>query len=248
MARQQRQNPPPAYKELSLKLRAAIEQGEFDDSEPLPTEAELSRTYQISRHTVRQAFHDLVAEGLVRRTPGRGTFVTSLSKRGKYLRSIGSIEELLSWPGTRMEVLEPVSIVTEAEASTRLEAPAEEVATLLVRRLYREAPFVVTQVYLHPEVGKQMHDQKRPTEHDSTVLNVVEDLIPLPITWVSQSITAKSLPPESADYIDYEAGKPALYVERLYFDTEGRPVELATSFYNPNRYSYRLELRRMGGH
>lgn len=238
----------PTYKELSLKLRAAIERGEFDDSKPLPTEAELSRTYQISRHTVRQAFQDLVAEGLVRRIPGRGTFITSLSKRGKYLRSIGSIEELISWPGTRMEVLVPVSIVTEAEASTRLELPGEEVATLLVRRLYGEAPFVVTRVYLHPEVGKQMGDQNRPTEHDSTVLDVLERLIPYPIAWVSQSITAKSLPYELADYIDYEAGKPALHVERLYFDAEGRPVEFATSFYNPNRYSYRLELRRMAGH
>jgi GntR family transcriptional regulator len=238
----------PTYKELSLKLRAAIERGEFDDSKPLPTEAELSRTYQISRHTVRQAFQDLVAEGLVRRIPGRGTFITSLSKRGKYLRSIGSIEELISWPGTRMEVLVPVSIVTEAEASTRLELPGEEVATLLVRRLYGEAPFVVTRVYLHPEVGKQMGDQNRPTEHDSTVLDVLERLIPHPIAWVSQSITAKSLPYELADYIDYEAGEPALHVERLYFDAEGRPVEFATSFYNPNRYSYRLELRRMAGH
>ena len=247
MARQRRKTLP-AYKELSLKLRAAIERGEFDDSKPLPTEAELSRTYQISRHTVRQAFHDLVAEGLVRRTPGRGTFVTSLSKRGKYLRSIGSIEELMSWPGTRMEVLEPVSIVTDTEASTRLEAPGEEVATLLVRRLYEEAPFVVTQVYLHPEIGKQMHDQKRPTEHDSTVLDVLESLIPYPIARVSQSITAKSLPSELASYIDYETDKPALHVERLYFDTEGHPVEFATSFYNPNRYSYRLELRRMGSH
>jgi GntR family transcriptional regulator len=238
----------PAYKELSLKLRAAIERGEFDDSKPLPTEAELSRTYQISRHTVRQAFHDLVAEGLVRRTPGRGTFVTSLSKRGKYLRSIGSIEELMSWPGTRMEVLEPVSIVTDAEASTRLEVPGEEVATLIVRRLYGEVPFVVTLVYLHPEVGKQMGDQDRPTEHDSTVLDVLEGLIPYPISRVSQSITAKSLPRELANHINYEADKPALHVERLYFDTEGHPVELATSFYNPNRYSYRLELQRMASH
>ena len=106
----------------------------------------------------------------------------------------------------------------------------------------------MTRVYLHPEVGKQMGDQNRPTEHDSTVLNVVEGLIPLPIAWVSQSITAKSLPYELADYIDYEVGKPALHVERLYFDAEGRPVEFATSFYNPNRYSYRLELRRMAGH
>jgi DNA-binding GntR family transcriptional regulator len=33
-------------------------------------------------------------------------------------------------------------------------------------------------------------------------------------------------------------------VERTYFDADGTPVETALSYYNPRRYSYRLELRR----
>jgi DNA-binding GntR family transcriptional regulator len=35
-----------------------------------------------------------------------------------------------------------------------------------------------------------------------------------------------------------------LRIDRLYSDRSGRPVELAVSHFHPDRYSYRLEIRR----
>ena len=71
--------------------------------------------------------------------------------------------------------------------------------------------------------------------------------MPGAIAGAEQIITAVSAPPDVAPLIDYEAGQPCLRAERIYFDTAGIPVELAISFYNPDRYAYRLQMRRRTG-
>lgn len=226
-------------------MRAAIQEGRFGDGGRIPTEAELQREYGISRHTIRQAFQDLVAEGLVYRVPGRGTFATGLSKRGRYLPSIGTIEELMAWGGTEIEVLRPPETTTNERAAKRLGLPSDEVSVLQVRRFYEGVPFVVTHIYLSPEVGERLRAVYSAMKGSETVLGTLERLVlPIPVAGVSQEITAVLGTPDLSTLIDCQPGEPILYVERTYFDANDGPVELAISHYNPRRYSYHVELRR----
>jgi DNA-binding GntR family transcriptional regulator len=48
----------------------------------------------LSRQTVRRAFQELAAAGAVYRVPGCGTF--AVPGDGRYLRSFGSIDDLMS--------------------------------------------------------------------------------------------------------------------------------------------------------
>lgn len=240
----QRRREKPAYKRLFEELRSAIQEGRFGDGGRIPTEAELRERYGVSRHTVRQAFQDLVAEGLVYRIPGRGTFATGLSERGHYLRSIGTIEELMAWTDTEIEMLSPPETKTDPKAAARLGLPSEEVSVVVVRRLYEGVPFVVTHVYLPPEIGNRLSTEALSPQGSGTVLGTLERFIPLPVAGASQDITAVSAHPDISSLIDCQPGEPILYVERVYLDTNNDPVELAISHYNPRRYSYHLEIRR----
>lgn len=235
----------PAHQRLSEDLRSALEDGRFKVGERMPTEAELAEEYGVHRQTVRRAFQGLVAEGLVYRVPGRGTFPSNFSSYGHYVQSIGSIEDLQAFSDTEMELLQRIELMVEEEAAGHLQLTSKVVAALALRRLYEGVPFGLTHVYLPPELGQRLAEAEvLPARGPGTVIGTLEGLISNTVAGANQIIAATSTPSDIAPLIDCEPGQPCLRAERLYFDTEGAPVELAISFYNPNRYAYRLQMRR----
>ncbi len=69
-----RSSPLPLWAQTAEDLRRRLLDGEF--TERFPTDEELTRTYGISRQTVREAVRRLAADGLVVRQRGRGSSVT----------------------------------------------------------------------------------------------------------------------------------------------------------------------------
>jgi GntR family transcriptional regulator len=66
----------PLFYQLAKKIKERIKSGEYGPGELLPSEKEFCDKYEISRGTVRQAFQELIKEGLVIRKQGKGTFVS----------------------------------------------------------------------------------------------------------------------------------------------------------------------------
>lgn len=65
----------PRYLTFKNRLRREILAGEWPAGKQIPPELDLCREYGLSRNTVQRALRDLVAEKLLRRERGRGTFV-----------------------------------------------------------------------------------------------------------------------------------------------------------------------------
>lgn len=63
------------YVRVAHSLRNRIQQGEWGPEEQLPTIGELEKEYNVAAVTIRLAFQQLAAEGLIESTRGRGTFV-----------------------------------------------------------------------------------------------------------------------------------------------------------------------------
>ena len=66
-----------AAADVRAQLRELIESGQLQVDDRLPSEAELSRRFGVSRPIVREALGSLHALGLTESRPGRGTFVAS---------------------------------------------------------------------------------------------------------------------------------------------------------------------------
>ncbi|OBK72619.1 GntR family transcriptional regulator [Mycobacterium sp. 1164985.4] len=243
--------PAPAYQTLRDQLRDEIAAGRYRGGVRLPTESELVAAHRVSRQTVRRAFQDLVAEGVVYRVPGRGTYASGSGRR--YLRQFGSIDDLMSLSDdTTMEVLEGLRRRVDVEAASRLRLDDDIVYTVVFRRLHGAdpaVPFVLTTVHLAPAVAAAVSGSRELTDGavgTQTVIGLLEPHLSAPIIEAAQSITVAPADSVVADAVRCEAGHPMLRVDRLYSDAEGRPVELSVSHFLPEQYTYRVTLRRSG--
>ncbi|MBP1818515.1 GntR family transcriptional regulator [Mycobacterium sp. OAE908] len=235
----------PAYQVLREQLRDEIAAGQYSDGARLPTESELVARHGLSRQTVRRAFQDLVAEGAVYRVPGRGTYA---SEPGRYLRQLGSIEDLMSLSDdTTMEVLSGLRRRVDVDAASRLRLDDDVVYTVVFRRLHDGVPFVSTTVHLAPSAAQPI--QATLTDGavgTHTVIGLLEPHLSEPIAEAAQSITVAPADDVVAAAVGCEPGHPMLRVDRLYTDAGGSPVELSVSHFLPEQYTYRVTLRRSG--
>jgi GntR family transcriptional regulator len=239
----------PAYKLLANELRVAINAGKYPPGYRMPTEFELAASHGLSRQTVRHAFGELVAESLVYRVRGRGTFATPPANPGSYLRSFGSIDELLALSvDTQLELVRPFERKTDVDAASRLRLNSDEVIVGTFRRLHQEVVFCVTTTYLRPELWRVIQKESGLSQpgarSPATIIGLLERYGKIPVVGAHQSITAVPAPEDVAELIDWPVGEPVLRIDRLYYDRAGTVVELAVSHFNPSRYSYRVELRR----
>ena len=67
----------PLYKDVKRQLMEVLTRGEWKAGEAIPSERRLAERYGISIGTVRKAIDELVAENILIRQQGRGTYVAS---------------------------------------------------------------------------------------------------------------------------------------------------------------------------
>lgn len=235
------------YQLLARDLRTRIQRGDFNDGRRLPTEAELSSIHNLSRQTVRRAFQDLVADGIVYRIPGRGTF----AKRGRdgYVRQVGSVDDLMGLSeDTSMEVIRPLARRVDLISAGRLRLASDVVHEMEFVRIHDGVRFCTTTVALPPQVAKLLASVEELTTVGTvstmTILGLLESKLDAPIAEAQQSITVDRASEADAAILGCESGHPTLRIDRLYLDTNGQGVELAISHFLPEQYSYRISLRR----
>lgn len=85
----------PLYLQVSHLMRQKIERGEWGLGMQIPTLNELEQEYQVSRITLRESLGQLEGEGLIRRTRGRGTFVTKDLSQQRWFKLPTTFEELV---------------------------------------------------------------------------------------------------------------------------------------------------------
>lgn len=143
----------PYYRQLMDLLRKQIDTGLLQEGQQIPSEAEMSETYRVNRHTVRQAVSELCRLGELYKIRGRGTFVAKalldtieyqLSAKNRFTENV---KKLGGTPGTK--ILQAMEITAPEKVRRLLELqPEETVYFYYAQRFINDRPFVVGQSFL----------------------------------------------------------------------------------------------------
>lgn len=231
-------NPVPLHVQLRELLEKEILAGKFRDK--IPSERELMYQFSVSRNTVREAISALVHEGILEKRHGRGTFV-----------SVKPVEEWLGHLSSFNETVEKLGMVPRFKPLYYgIEASPQGICNILeVDRFYiikrqllaNDIPVALKKQYYPLEIGEELvkHDL-----HKAAFYDILQSRMGIKLAEADQSITGGEATVEEAQQLNIPASKSVLRIERVIYDTEGKPLEYMEGCYRTDMYSFRIKMSR----
>jgi GntR family transcriptional regulator len=210
------------HRQLYLVLREQLLRGHWRAGSALPTEDALCAEFGVSRITVRRALGDLVAEGLLQRRHGLGTFVTDGVGSARPQASLTFLERLRKTTAeTIVTVLKVERAAAPADIARQLHSkPDEELLHALRLRSTGPTPVMVTDAWVPSRLAAGV------TAAALRKRALYEILLGKGVSFgrVIQEITAKGAEPAFARLLVVPTASPLLVMDRLIHDTDGHPV------------------------
>lgn len=228
------------YAALAAALRARVVAGEWPPGSALPAENLLAAEHQVALGTMRRALELLVAEGLVERVHGRGTFVRQGIAGASMLRFFrfdgGSGEVPRSRILSRQRTAAPTTV------ARRLGLAAGEMVLRLQRlRLLADQPCLLEELWLPLDVFSPLTEGGTDDWGD-LLYPLFARLCGVHVHRAVDEIGFAALTAAQARQLGLAAGHPGVLVQRAAYDLGGRCVEWRTTRADANAFHYTVTI------
>jgi GntR family transcriptional regulator len=233
----------PRYHRLQEVLRTEIAEGRWLPEETIPPESELARTHAVSVGTIRKAIDALVAEGILERFQGKGTFV----RRPKFNASLFRFFRFQAPNGEKRvpesRILKRRVAPMPAEVSSVLKLPAGAPGIHLARlRLIDEVPLMVESIWVS-RVRFAALLKLDPREFGNLLYPLYEQYCGQIVASAQETLTAETASPQHARSLGIPAGSPVIVIERLALSFDQQPLEWRHSRGRADQFRYQVEIR-----
>lgn len=235
-----RNNPKPLYAQLEDLLRTSIMNGEWQVNHAIPSENELSKTYGLSRMTVRAVITMLVKEGLLYRVQGKGTFVSEpkISTRSPaYMGVREQLEQMGYEIRTRLVRLE--KIPANNNIASALGITPGDLVTYIERIRYTGGqPISLHRSYIPVSLCPSLEGADLEGEQ---LCVIVERQFGYKSASVSESLESVPANAEEAELLQIDRGYPLLMLEDVNKSADGSIFEYTKVLFRGDKVKLHFE-------
>ena len=226
----------PLYSQLVSIIKRNISAGTLSPGALLPSEAELCRTFDVSRSTVRQAIGALEAEGLVVRKQGRGTFVAEPKMRRRTENVYSFTSEISAMGMTPSSTILEFEIMDPTPDIVSMLDMAGHRTQIYSQPLILETSFYPT--YIYPKLTRELLET-----HSFYSLLYEEGIVP---NSAVDSYEAVTLGRREAELLGCRPGSCAFSVQRRTRTEAGVVYEFTQSLIRADRVKLDIFLHKDG--
>lgn len=235
------------YRQVKRQLIADIQSGAAAPGAALPNETDLARRFDVSIGTVRRAVDELVAEHILVRQQGRGTFVGKLD-RDRFMFQFFKIagrDGTSEFPQVRLHAFTR-SRATQEEAQALGLHGAQSVFCIDNVLLLKGRPVIhdhiVIAAAMFPGLTKDVF-----TQRNGTIYGLYQSEFGITIVEADERVRAELVNADSARLLGLSVGTPVLRIERVAYTFDRKPAEYRISIIDTDDVDYVSRMRGAGG-
>jgi GntR family transcriptional regulator len=232
----------PLYKEVKIRITRGLAAGEWKPGAAIPSESRLARQFDVSIGTVRKAIDELVAENILLRQQGRGTFVATHTED----RTLFFFFHIVGKDGRRelplTEMLSFRRSVARTEDAVRLKIQRGS-RTLRIRNVLKlgAKPVIFDDIVVPAALFPGL-DEDGFAKRDGTIYGLYQARYGINVIRISERLSAQNPSPPVAALLGSKPRAPVLLIKRVAYTYNDTPVEHRVSWVNTEAHEYLSDL------
>jgi len=226
------------YRQVKHELIADIQSGKFQPGKALPNETELAQRFGVSIGTLRHAVDELVADHVLLRQQGRGTFVGQ-QDNDRFMYQFFKIEGrdgLREFPQIRLLAFDTARASAEEAQALGLRGAArvfriENVLSLQGRPVVHDR--IALSCTLFARLTRAQFEQR-----PGTIYELYQRAFGVTVVGADERARAEGADAASATLLQLAEGTPVLRVARVAHTFDRQPAELRISIIDTRAHEF----------
>ncbi len=236
------------YELISEEIRKRIGTAYYPEDQPIPDENSLAAEFQCSRMTMKRALDLLVAEGLLFRKRGHGTFIVKAALNQGAINVSGhenkGFTKVMADKNVTTQIIHFDVHFPSKEVAAHLSIDSTTPIYDIIRlRLVDEEPYVLEKTFMPVNLIKGIDEEVLL----GSIYGYISNDLNLKVAGAHKKIRAAKSDELDQQYLGCDPTDPVLEVEQVAYLNTGRPFEYSFSHHRYDKFDFStVELTKTG--